>query len=240
MKKPFVLFLFVIFSFPVFSQNMENRSFEFSIRTKDVKWKQMSIFERIQALQIPEDIIHGIPTSELLETCLDFPYLIDILFSDNLQSGFVELTIEFNGFRELLCRKDLTETVLTKNNSLPYEIARDYGGIYEKGIFSIKWLVFEMILTQDSVLSCMDKDSIDMLLSSSKENIKIKNDNPSIFSSLNTIPTYLLFAKHIMKDEAFRLFGKEDKHIITRFVENPVGVPDSVIPLIMKYIGSNY
>lgn len=239
MRKLFLLFLYVMSSFTAFAQDAEKRVFEFAAITEDTKWKQMSVHERIQALQIPEDLIHDIPTSELLETCLGFPYLIDVLFSDDLQQGFKELTVEFNGFRELLLRKDLTEVVLSKNKNLTNEITKTNDNLYDKGLFSIKWLVFEMLLTQDSFLSSLNDDAKALLLSSCKENMKIKNGNPSVFSSLNSIPSYLLFVKQIMDGDAFKQMKEEEKDLMIRFVKRPVGIPDSLIPLILDHINSN-
>ena len=76
-------------------------------------WERPNIIqERLAALQIPDDILAKISTEGLLETCLAFPYLIDILHSNDYQQGFNGLVEKFNGFREILKRSDLiVETV---------------------------------------------------------------------------------------------------------------------------------
>ena len=46
------------------------------------------IRERLGALQIPDAILANISTGGLLETCLKFPYLIDIFHFNDFQQGF--------------------------------------------------------------------------------------------------------------------------------------------------------
>lgn len=237
MKKISLLISVVVFSLSVFSQNTNRIVFDFTGIVTDANWKKMSIHERIRALQIPEDDIHEIPTSELLEICLDFPYLIDILFSDDFQLGFKELTIEFNGFRELLLRKDLPDVVLRKSRNLTNEISKLNNNDYDKGLFSIKWLVFEMLITQDEVLSGMSDEMRSILLSSCKVNMKSKCDNPTIFSDINNIPSYLLLAKQIVYEDYIQ-YDKEGKDIMIRFIERPLGIPERIVPLIQEYLRS--
>jgi hypothetical protein len=96
-----------------------NDVYDFPIKKGSKEWKQFELIEkRIEALQIPEHVLTKISTEGLLETCLAFPYLIDILFYDNYQKGFEALSAEFNGYRELLKRKDLTSALLEKYENL--------------------------------------------------------------------------------------------------------------------------
>ena len=51
-------------------------------------WNQFKTAkERILALQIPDSVITQIPTEQLLELCLDFPYITDMYAFDNSQKG---------------------------------------------------------------------------------------------------------------------------------------------------------
>ena len=49
-------------------------------------WMRPNIIqERLAALQIPDAVLASISTAGLLETCLEFPYLINIFHADNFQ-----------------------------------------------------------------------------------------------------------------------------------------------------------
>ena len=108
---------------------------------------------RIDALQIPEAILLTISTEGLLETCLSFPYLLDILYFNNYQQGFEALTAEFNGFRELLKRPDLTQIVIEKyKRQSSYVVSVRSKSIIDQGMFSFRHFVLEFILAQDIIL----------------------------------------------------------------------------------------
>ncbi len=76
-----------------------------------------------RALQIPEDKLKSLTTADLLTVCLDFPYAMDMLAYDYPEVGFNAVCKEFNGYRELLTRKDLTDALLKKCEAIPAGIA---------------------------------------------------------------------------------------------------------------------
>ncbi len=147
------------------------------------KWEpHETIQSRLNALQIPEDLLITISTAGLLETCLNFPYLIDIFFQNDYQQGFEALCSKFNGFREILKRPDLSKIVLTKYRRMGKEVAevtllKDT----EKGKFSFRHFVLEMIMAQDVTIKSMDKEQEKHLFSMSIEQTKIERNNPTIF-----------------------------------------------------------
>ena len=74
-------------------------------------WQHPTIIQdSINALQIPDAVLESISTAGLLETCLEYPYLIEIFFSNDYKYGFeTGLVAGFNGYRELLKRHDLAK-----------------------------------------------------------------------------------------------------------------------------------
>jgi hypothetical protein len=131
-----------------------NDVYDFPVKQESKEWVQLeSVEKRIEALQIPDFVLTKISTEGLLETCLAFPYLTDILFCDDYQKGFEALSTEFNGFRELLIRKDLTEVLLKKYQALNSRLTTvRLQKSVEQGKFSFRHFVLEFILTQDVAL----------------------------------------------------------------------------------------
>ncbi len=72
-----------------------------------------------RALQIPEDKLKSLTTADLLTVCLDFPYAMDMLAYDYPEVGFNAVCKEFNGYRELLTRKDLADALLKNAKRFP-------------------------------------------------------------------------------------------------------------------------
>ena len=103
MKKYIILVLLSMVVVCSFSQKVSNSEFQFPIKPGDGKWEKMnSVKDRIDALQMPATTLASISTEKLLDICLDFPYLLDVLFYDDYQKGLNVLRTEFNGFDELL------------------------------------------------------------------------------------------------------------------------------------------
>ena len=82
MKNYIILMLLSMVSVCSFSQKISDSEFEFPIKPGDGKWEKFnSVKERIATLQMPETTLASISTENLLDICLDFPYLLDRVFS---------------------------------------------------------------------------------------------------------------------------------------------------------------
>lgn len=124
MKKIFYLIL-LMSGLYANAQTTRNDVYDFPIKQGSKQWRTIeNIDERIMALQIPNSILSWISTEALLETCLRYPYLTDILFCDNYQKGFEVLTNEFNGFQELLIRPNLIDVLLKKYKALATDMTK--------------------------------------------------------------------------------------------------------------------
>lgn len=236
MRKILILLLLFWGYSEIYSQKDVSKSFEYPFKQGDSKWKQYnSVSERIVALQIPNDVIRSIPTEELLEICLDFPYLTDIYFYDDYQKGFDVLISEFNGFGELLKRDNLYDVLLTKSKDLQFDIEKNKNASeLEKGGFSVKRFVLEFLLAQDCVLMNLDEIQEKELLAVSIRNMEIKNSHTEIFGKNNVIPSYLLYAKRAVKDSKFTDTNKKEK--IVSFVKSPFRIDLDVVECINRYL----
>lgn len=116
MKQFLLIMLLSLVGVCSFGQKVTGADFTYPIKPGEDKWEKMySVQERIASLQIPESVLPKIPTERLLDICLDYPYLVDVMFYDNFQKGIEVLRSNFNGFDELLNRKDLGKYVLAKD-----------------------------------------------------------------------------------------------------------------------------
>ena len=126
LKRFFCIIICIIHGLLIFSQTKTSDVYEFPVKQGTMEWKQFETIEkRIAALQIPVAVLVKISTEGLLETCLEFPYLTNIFFAENLTTGYEALIAEFNGFRELFKRRDLPNVLLKKYKSFSENI----GGI---------------------------------------------------------------------------------------------------------------
>lgn len=147
-----------------------------------------SIPQRIKALQIRPDIITTISTEDLLDECLNFPYLIDFYLYGRDQNAFELFSNEFNGLKELIHRQDLPNCLLRKFESFP----KDFENIRNsdmslKGRFSLQTLLLEYILIQNDVLNLMSETMLKTFTSTLSEISEIICNNPAIFSNTHYI-----------------------------------------------------
>lgn len=67
----------------------------------------MKLKERITACQIPDDTINSMTTETLLNSVLDYPFMIDLLAYDTCREGFLNVYANFPALQKLLERNDL-------------------------------------------------------------------------------------------------------------------------------------
>ncbi len=221
-----------------YSQKVSNTDFAYPIKPGDNKWENMnSVEERIASLQIPEYILPKISTERLLDICLEYPYLLDVLFYDDYQKGLEVLKTNFNGFNELLSRQDLGKFVLAKDKKFSAELDKlnDKDDI-EKGKFSFQYFVLELVLAQDIVFETLNSSEEEELLDITINNMELKTKHTDIFGSHSTIPSYLLFAKKALTDSNFKFTDTKQKSDVMEFVSRPLGVDDNIIDCVKRYI----
>lgn len=174
--------------------NTNSGKFSFPFKIGDQVWQQYETNkERASALQIPEDILSTIGTNDLLDLCLNYPFLIEFTFCDDYQTGLNRLMESFNGFNELLKRGDLIEVMLNKDRNLDYEARL----MIEKepsvqGLFSFQNLALELLFFNEHIIQRINAVHMEELFSVISANKKIKARYPTIFGDINNIPEKIL------------------------------------------------
>jgi hypothetical protein len=243
MKKKFCIVSIVLMnSLFVFSQTRIKDVYEFPVKPGTAEWGHFETIEkRIAVLQMPDAILSKISTEGLLETCLEFPYLLDILYGDHAQHGFERLMAEFNGFRELFKRSDLTNVLLERYRNFSIDVA----GIRAKkdvdqGMFTFRHFVLEFMLTQDAVFENLSREQEKQLFLLSFEHRRIKRENSNIFGKLNDLPVNLLYAKKILNDSDYKFESAEIKKALSDFIQAPVSIDQRIIDKVDDYINVKY
>jgi len=213
--------------------------YEFPIKPGSDEWKRIeTIAGRLDKLQIPDAVLASISTEGLLETCLYFPFLVDIFFYTNYQRGFEALVEEFNGFRELLKRPDLTKVLIEKY----YWTGQDVENAKTmqsagKGMFSFRHFVLEFLMAQDVVLNSLNEEQEKTLFLLTLEHKKLKTSNRDIFSGLNDLPTCLLYAKKMTNDN--RADGKMMLQLLN-FIQVPAHIDRNMVDYLENYVNNTF
>lgn len=193
MKSKVLLMLLIILAFSInigYSQVI-NTPYNFPVKPGTDEWRSLkNNKEKVAVCQIPSDVIGDLSTSNLLETCLNYPLLLDIYAFNSFQSGFNKCKNDFNGIAELFKREDISEILIAKYKTQhPSEYDANWT-LVKKGKFSIDISLIELFISQPEVLNQLDlnqkKDLTKELLD--KYSKYTSND---IFGSLNYVTNAL-------------------------------------------------
>jgi hypothetical protein len=135
--------------------------YDFPLRAGMPEWAELKTHvEMLNALQVPQDILNRMTTKSLVETCLNYPMFLDILFYDTPKTG-MEILIDnyFNGFTELL-KREYAYTFLSERfiSFDPLAINEEWS-LVEKGGYKFELIKIELLLGQDIVLEYASYES---------------------------------------------------------------------------------
>ena len=199
-----------------------------ALKPGDAEWdfQRYTVQEIKQKLLLPEALLKTMTTSDLLEVCLDYQYSSDFLFYDEQQQGIEFLRKEFNGYDELLQRKDLVETMLMK-----YRVKLRSVDIIARqeqlvmGAFSIHFMLFKMLAAQDEVLESLNREQLRQLITLSIEAWNMVAERPEVFGSINYSPILFLFTRIIVREGKFQFASDDERQKVEYYAETCTANP---------------
>jgi hypothetical protein len=215
-----VLLLALIFANYLSAQ--ESRVWDYPVLADNAEWQNLATFhKRLNALNIPDNLLARMTTEDLFKTCLMYPFKMLFFFQDNSQKGYDFLYSVFNGFRELEKRKDtpkeLIKYYLTMN---PEEIASIPTSL-NKGKFAFQFSFIEILLSQRHILENLTQNDLKPLLKKSIAVYEGKKTSIEVFSIYGLSTTCMLLSR-ILEQTGNSFFNdlKESQKEFLRFVED--------------------
>ena len=152
------------------------------------------------SLQLTQKELSEKTTGELLDLCLDYPYILDCLFYNGIEEGIDVLISEFNGFLELLSRNDAIESMLSKLQSFSDDFNElQHSDGVTKGLLSFKYLVLEMLLVKESEKAKLSIEQKRIIMNVMDSCLSVKVKYPETFGRLSEMP-FLLMGKQVSSD----------------------------------------
>lgn len=165
------------------AQKSIDRKYEFPVKPGSDAWRSFTTHKQmVEATKLPEKIATSLTTKALLETCLDYPLLGDIMLHNSPQRGLEMATRNFNGLQQLMERKDVT---LHAGNVYQKLLATDIDKLStldEKGKLTFQLSFIELLLSQKSVLATADKKAVEPLRSYLAKARSFKAAHTDVFS----------------------------------------------------------
>ena len=188
MKRITFLPIILLSSFVTVRAQTLTKPYEFPIKPGTIQWNSLkSNDEKVRACLIPDTTLHNLTTEALARTCLKYPLFIEIYDAENIYDGFNALTSNFNGFTELLQRKDAGHKLLKMYSEI--SIAKFKGQTQlQKGYFSINLTYCELLLSQTQILDNLNNSERILVLKEVVKKFEEKQKQADLFGSfgLNT------------------------------------------------------
>ncbi len=202
-KIPIIIF-FVFFAGHFVSQ----AQYEYLRYTNLEKWKTLSHSEKIEASQIPYNVLDTMSTATLLKLCLSYPLLPDIFAFDDHLFVFQEIKKRVNVFQVFYERQDACQNIITtyKENK-PENIAKPENRNNVPYVFLFNFL--DIMAGQTELIGKLNFEQRTELLSVLTENVQQRIEYSQYYSSasfaFSAIPMFHIFQKEnktLTKDSA--------------------------------------
>lgn len=126
-------------------------------------FKSMTSEEKIESCVIPESILSGMTTAEVVEACMEYPLRNIYMFHSPLSAGVDRLFVIGNCFQELERRADSGSELIRYYGTLS-PIATGKIRSAEDISTASTWSLVELLLARAAILSSLDSTQLDELL----------------------------------------------------------------------------
>lgn len=174
--------------------------YSFPIVPGTEEWKNISHTQRVASLQLPADSLQSISTARLLETCLYYPFNIDIFVLDDQVYSFNRVKEQFNGYAELYRRMDFVQKLMdlyaSRNVAFVNQIEIDR----EQGHYAFDYHILEfMFIDAASMASDTQAAQIAAMLYGKKE----QKTQYGVYGSSNRLVIALAIGRCLQRTNAF-------------------------------------
>ncbi len=179
----------------LFAQDSE-AIWDFPVKPGTAEWKSLkNSYEKINACQIPDDVIPALSTEQLIEVCFRYPLLLDIMAFNNILTGFDKYSRNFNGFRELIKRSDAALVLIQKyKEENPLAIDKEWSS-YEMCNYAIRISMMELFLCNKQMLSKLDHIERKDLMNEYRLKKSQKNNRIELYQHKGFQTIYLAIVK---------------------------------------------
>jgi len=163
-------------------------------------WKSIGHHQRVASLQLPSDTLQSISTARLLETCLYYPFNIDVFALDDQIFSFDRIKEQFNGYAELYQRADFVQELMNLYASRGVDFVNQMEADREKGHYAFDYIIMEFMFTDTALLATDPQAAqIAAMLYGKKE----QKTQYSVYGSTNRTVIALAIGRCLQRTNAF-------------------------------------
>ena len=185
---------------PYESGEVAYHGYSFPVVPGTEAWKSISPAQRVTSLQLPVDTLQNISTERLLETCLYYPFNLDIFAFDDQVASFGRVKEQFNGYAELYRRADFVQKLMNLYGSRDVSFVNQIDIDREKGHYAFDYHIMEFMFS-DAALLATDAQAtqIATMLYGKKE----QKTQYSVYGSTNRVVIALAIGRCLQRTNTF-------------------------------------
>lgn len=241
MKKIIFSLFAIMLLFNITIAQDKNSTYDWPVKPGMPEWKELQTHDEMLAiLQIQADILNGMTTKNLVETCLNYPLFPDIWAFNSYQEGIDKAIAGFNGFQELIKCKDAGKELLLRYQKINLADLDNKKTYNEQGDFIMKICKLEVLLSQPIVLQNMSKSDRILLLKNllDKNKVILVDGRYSVFSyesnsflavRILSVENSTLLNEKLKEDKDFEQFFKQGSSSTIEIIDDIVEMSNSFL-----------
>jgi hypothetical protein len=235
------LTLLLVLFVPMFAfSQAEDVKWDYPVKPGTKEWNELKTEkERINAVQIPDDVLDSMTTEDMVDACINFPLFGYYSAFNTPQEGFNIMLARFNIFNKV-CEMDHVGNYLTKI----YEDAgmsgwKKMGDKLDSEYWTLRLSYLEYFIAQKEVIYNLNPGEKIKLLKIAKTKLDQKRAHES-FNSIPGIGSSLLLMSRILDSENALQGSLSEKENIRYFFEtgllNDPEVANEILRLTELYV----
>ena len=188
--------------------------------------------DKIDVCQIPDQKLAKMSTDTLIKTCFSYPLLPDIFFYDNLKEGFESKLSTFNGFKELLLRKDVGTSLIKFYKKMEPNLSNkaDLGDPNS----TFKFVFVELLLAHPSLIVNLTENQKKEILKETLKKYNDKKEKPELYSILNQKTSLLIMYLYTIQEKSISPDLNNPNDNLTLFEKQVIYPGDSIASSIVE------
>lgn len=186
-------------------------TYDYPIKGGTPEWAAFTTHQQMEdACQIPANTLAKMSTDGLIQTCIDYPLLGDLLLNVgvNITGALSNMMQNFSGLIELCKRSDAGFKMIGRYSRMYPSCIDSYNSYNEKAKFTSNFTAYEMIISYDSILSKMTRDDKKNLIKMALKKYESKRHQPQNYAYYD-FATSLYIPTKIMIQENYQPFVRQ-------------------------------
>lgn len=200
--------------------NKDNTQYVFPITPEDSEWETFTTKqEMLDVCQIPQAKLESMTTRALLETVLNYPLLLSYSAFNCTEDACNVMSNDFNGFKELLSRDDVSSVLLEKYSNTRVVMASEFENTPVEEFMLPSALEFLLACDEIENNNLTEEESLEVYhLVEEKMNAR---EEAGIYSTASEV-----YYNYLLEKDEISLFAGENNTPVTIRTPNGTKIPN--------------